>query len=208
MTDFNLYGHNTTKMTEFNMKKIILLSLVLFSTLSVSSQNWTLYEEEADELKGTPARSSHIAEIPDVGLVVIFDDTDRMGFVTYKGIFDYKPYKYLTIVNGIFGMYDEKGELVEKANIMISVSEESPNSGNAYLNAVFNNESLQGIKRVVSWIRNNKGSVRIVIPKYGDADFDVKVPTFLSQKQAESRGAPKSTTQKRTKAPVRKYLFY
>lgn len=186
------------------MKRIIPLLLLMCVTLTVSAQYWERYHEEADELKGTPAKNSYIANIPDVGLVVVYDGQERMGFVTFKGLFDYKPYKYYTVANGIFGMYDEKGILVEKANIKISVQEDSPHCGNAYLNPDFDNESLSGTKKVISWIRNNKGSVRIVIPKYCDSDFDVKVPTFQSQILATKSKTNRATQRKGTKSTAKK----
>ncbi len=97
------------------MKKTILLSLVLLSPLLVSAQIWSQYKTDADELKGTQANSRHFIEIPEEGVVVLDDNLDMFGFVTYNGIFDYKLYEYdFNVAIGIFGMYDETGKLVEK----------------------------------------------------------------------------------------------
>ena len=185
------------------MKKIILLSLVLLSPLLVSAQVWSQYKTEADELKGTQARSSHFIEIPGEGAVVLYDDYDLFGFVTFNGIFDYKPYENdFNVAMGIFGMYDETGKLVEKKEIMVSVHDD-PTSASADSRITVLRNS--GISQVASWIRNNKGCVRIIIPRYGKLDFDVTVPTFLSQKQAGTKSRPKGTTQKRgVKPSVRK----
>ena len=186
------------------MKKLILLSLVLITTLSASSQNWTQYKEDADELKGTQARSSHFIEIPKEGAVILDDNHDILGFITYIGVFDYKPYENdFNVVMGIFGMYDETGKLVEKREIMISVHDD-PSNASADSRITFLKNS--GIRQIASWIRNNKGSVRIVIPRYAKSDFDVTVPTFLSQKSQESKQAKsKGTVQRKsTKKTVKK----
>ena len=183
------------------MKKTFLLSLVLLSPLLVSAQIWSQYKTDADELKGTQARSSHFIEIPEEGAVVLYDNYDLFGFVTYNGIFDYKPYEYdFNVAMGIFGMYDETGKLVEKREIMVSVAD-NPSSATADSRITVLKNS--GIRQVASWIRNNKGSVRIIIPRYGKSDFDVTVPTFLSQKsqnnkQVKSKGTVQRNSPKKT----------
>lgn len=185
------------------MKKIFLLSLVLLSPLLVSAQIWSQIKTDADELKGTQASSKHFIEIPGEGAVVLDDNYDVFGFVTFKGIFDYKPYQYdFNVATGIFGMYDETGKLVDKREIMVSVHDD-PTSASADIRITLLRNG--GIRPVASWIRNNKGSVRIIIPRYGQLDFDVTVPTFLSQKQTGTKSRPKATTQKRgVKTPARK----
>ena len=185
------------------MKKHILLSLVLITTLSASAQNWTQYKEGADELKGTQAKSRHFIEIPEEGVVVIDDNFDIFGFVTYNGIFDYKPYEYdFNVAIGIFGLYDETGKLVEKKEIMVSVHDDPSNASADSRITLLKNS---GISQVASWIRNNKGSVRIIIPRYGKSDFDVTVPTFLSQKKSGTKTRPRGTTKKGgTTSPVKK----
>ncbi len=185
------------------MKKLYLLSLLSLLPLLVSAQIWSQIKTDADELKGTQASSRHFIEIPGEGAVVLDDNYDLFGFVSFNGIFDYKPYEYdFNVATGIFGMYDESGKLVEKKEIMVSVHDD-PTSASADSRITILRNS--GIRQVASWIRNNKGSVRIIIPRYGKSDFDVTVPTFLSQKQTETKSKPKTTTQKRgVKPPVRK----
>ena len=186
------------------MKKLILLSLVFITTLSASSQNWIQYKEDADELKGTQASSRHFIEIPEKGVVMLDDNLALLGFVTYNGIFDYKPYKDdFNVAIGIFGMYDETGKLVDKRNIMIRVHDDP---SNARADSRINLLGSSAIKQIASWIRNNKGSVRIVIPRYAKSDFDVTVPTFLSQKSQESRQAKSKgkVQRKSTKKTVKK----
>ena len=165
------------------MKKLFILSLVFFTSLSsVLAQSWEQHKTEADELRGTPARNCHSIHIPERGMVILNDDLKGFAFGTYEGIFNYENYKYdLVVVNGIFGLYDETGKLVGKEEIMATVNDENPaqafaRSDNQFL------KNTSGIRKVVSWIQNNKGSVRIVFPRYGQSDFDVTIPTYLSQK--------------------------
>ena len=186
------------------MKKLFLLSLVSLLPLLVSAQVWSQYKTDADELKGTQARSSHFIEIPKEGAVMLDDNQYILGVVTYNGIFDYKPYEDdFKVAMGIFGMYDETGKLVEKREIMVSVHDDLSSATADSRITVLKNS---GIIKVVSWIRNNKGSVRIIIPRYAKSDFDVTIPTFLSQKSQVSKQAKsKGTVQRKSpKKPVRK----
>ena len=186
------------------MKKIILVVLLMCMTLTSSAQRWVEHYEDADELKGTQASCQHFIEIPKEGVVILEDNFDILGFVTYNGVFDYKPYENdFNVVMGIFGMYDETGKLVDKRNIMIRVHDDP---ANARADSRINLLGSSAIKQIASWIRNNKGSVRIVIPRYAKSDFDVTVPTFLSQKSQESRQAKsKGTVQRKsTKKTVKK----
>lgn len=179
------------------MKKPFLLSLVWLSPLLVSAQVWSQYKTDADELKDTQASCKHFIEIPDEGAVVLDDKLDIFGFVTFNGIFDYKPYEYdFNVAMGIFGMYDETGKLVAKREIMVSVHDD-PSSASADSRITLLKNS--GISKVASWIRNNKGSVRIIIPRYGKSDFDITIPTFLSQKSKNNKQAKsKGTIQKKS----------
>lgn len=183
------------------MKKFILLSFVLLSPLLLSAQVWIQDKTDADELKGTQAKSLHFIEIPEEGVVVLYDNYDAFGFVTYNGIFDYKPYKYdFNVAMGIFGMYDEAGKLVGKREIMVSVADEP---SRAIADSRITLLENSGIRQIASWIRNNKGSVRIIIPRYAKSDFDVTLPTFLSsknqnRKQVKSKGTVQRTRSKKT----------
>jgi hypothetical protein len=186
------------------MKKIILVVLLMCMTLTSSAQRWVDHYEDADELKGTQASSQHFIEIPNEGVVILEDNFDILGFVTYNGVFDYKPYEYdFNVAMGIFGTYDETGKLVGKWEIMVSVHDD-PSSASADSRITVLRNS--GIKQIASWIRNNKGSVRIIIPRYARSDFDVTIPTFLSQKSQESKHAKSKGTVKRktTKKTVKK----
>ena len=66
-------------------------------------------------------------------------------------------------------------------------------------------KNSSGISKVASWVRNSKGSVRIILPRYGKTDFDVTLPTFLSQKVPNSgQSKSKGTQKKSTKRPTRR----
>ena len=186
------------------MKKIILVVLLMCMTLTSFAQKWEKYYQEADELRGTQASSRHYIEIPKEGIVALDDNRDIFSFLTFNGVFDYKPYEYdFNVAMGIFGTYDETGKLVGKWEIMVSVHDD-PSSASADSRITVLRNS--GIKQIASWIRNNKGSVRIIIPRYARSDFDVTVPTFLSQKSQESKQAKSKGTVKRktTKKTVKK----
>lgn len=189
-----------------SMKKSFLLLLLMSMTLTGNAQYWEKIHKDADELKGTPAINLHLVNVPGVGSVTIHDNKDYLFFKVKKGIFDYKLYNvYYTVAEGIAGLYSDNGELVEKLAIRVSVSEDSPSYAQAHFDTDLGYEGSGAIRKVISWIRDSKGSVRFIIPQYGGTDFDVKVPTLLSQKQAEKKSRPKGATQRsETKPTVRK----
>lgn len=180
------------------MKKNVLLLLLMCMTLTGYAQYWEKIHKDADELKGTPAINLHLINVPSVGSVTIHDNKDYLFFKIKKGIFDYKLYNaYYTVAEGIAGLYSDNGELVEKLAIRVSVSEDSPSYAQAFFNTDLGNEGSGAIKKVISWIRYSKGSVRFIIPQYDGTDFDVKVPTLLSQKLSETKSRPKRSYSKK-----------
>lgn len=115
-------------------------------------------------------------------------------------MFDYEMYqRVFLVVNAIFGLYGENGDLVEKEEIMISVSEESPDVAVADCSrSLLKNSGC--IRKVASWVRNSKGSVRFIIPRYGNTDFDITLPTMQPHKetcQTKQKGASQSKNAKR-----------
>lgn len=188
------------------MKKIISLVFVLFITLTASAQYWYQYKTEADELKGTKA-SSYKAIVTNMGIITLDDKEDIFNFSLSEGQFDYESNGSFRVVDGLFGKYNESGELVGKEIISLAVSKSSPNFATTnYYWRDFKGANTDGIKKIATWIRLFKGSVRIVIPRYGRTDFDVRVPTMLSQKEPNTEQTkPKRSSQSRsTKKPVRK----
>ena len=184
------------------MKKILMLLILMSSVLTSYAQHWEKIHKDADELKGTPAINLHLVNVSGVGSVTILDNKDYLVFKVNNGIFDYKLYNaYYTVVDGITGLYSENGELVEKFAIRVSVSEETPSYAQAYFNTALGYEGSGAIRKVTSWIRDSKGSVRFIIPRYGSTDFDIKVPTLVSNKQVGTKSRTKGTTQKKATKP-------
>ena len=187
------------------MKKILLLLILMSSVLTSFAQYWEKIHKDADELKGSPAINIHLVKVPGVGAVTIHDSKEYLVFKVNKGIFDYRLYNtYYTVAEGIAGLYSENGELVEKVSIRTSVSEDSPSYAEAYFNTALGYEGSGAIRKIISWIRDSKGSVRFVFPKYGGSDFDIKVPTLVSNKQVSTKSRSKGTTQKRATKPQAK----
>ena len=158
------------------MKKIIMLLSVVITTLTASAQYWHQVKSEADELKGTQAQIRHIIEIPGKGIISLDDDKDIFSFTTYDGIFSYESPR--KYLNVVEGIFGWYGEDGE----------------------------LLGKENILLNVNYYKGSVRIIIPRYGKTDFDVTLPTFLSQiKPSNEQSKPKGTPQKKsTKKPIRR----
>lgn len=164
------------------MKKLLLFTLVLFTALfsiqTASAQHWAQVKTEADELKGTRAQSAQYIKVPGEGMAFLNDKTDALTFYTYIGTFDFEHHTY-NGSSGLCGIYDENGKLVYKCGINIAGSVEQLSIAVALKSS--------GLSKVISWIRYKRGSVRIILPRFGDSDFDITVPTFLSQRQSKGK---------------------
>ena len=177
------------------MKKLFFLSVVVFFTLTANAQYWEHHSTEGDELTGDAPRSFILAVIPNKGTVTIDDNDNTLYIQTNEGIFNFKN----NSVDGLFGLYDEEGKLIIKEEIRLFVTYEMPKM------AVGMEEYARARAKIATWIRNQKGSVRIVIPRFGDSSFDVKIPTIPSQK-LPSQTTNKPTTNRKlatAKKPIR-----
>lgn len=175
-------------------EKIALFLVLFLSSLTASAQHWTLHKEDADELTGVPASSRHYMKITGKGMFVVNDDVDVLGFYTDTGSFDYQQYAgdndKLTL--GKFSLYNATGKLIEQVEIMMRVIDEDCTI--AIADGSFTSLDKIGVIKVSSWIRNKRGKVRVRIPRSLDSDFDMTVPTFLSQ----SSQRKKQSTSKRS----------
>jgi hypothetical protein len=135
--------------------------------LSVNAQNgWNNTVFDADELKGTESYTSYYYE--DVnGMVVFFSNESYYKLVTNSGIFDYGKYDDVIVT---VGFYDINNKLIKKEQSAFYVS--SKNSGSCFLSPSLKERGVFFKK----YIEEEKGYVRIIAPRYGRSDFDIKIP--------------------------------
>jgi len=152
------------------MKKFIMALVCLMTmVLSVNAQNgWNKTVFNADELKGTESYTSYYYE--DVnGMVVFFSNEPCYKLVTQSGIFDYGVLGDDDVIVTI-GFYDINNKLIKKEQSAFYVS--SKDKGSCFLSAALKERGAFFKK----YIEEEKGYVRIIAPRYGRSDFDIKIP--------------------------------
>lgn len=130
-----------------------------------ANAQWAEYKTEADELKGEEASTSYFYTAEDGGMFVYFDNKDSFTVMCDKGIFDYSD----NYVKAIIGFYDGD-KLVEKVEVKLYVPD---GSGNMALSSDYKKPKVG--PKVIDYI-NNVGDVRFIIPRYGRASYDIRVP--------------------------------
>ena len=163
------------------MRKL-LLSLMLVLSVPMAAQNWTKFEVKGDELKGT---KDHITYLYNEDTMYFqFDEENDKQFIvkTEKSFFNYAPdwfgYHHRNLVMGKVGLYDTDDKLIEGIDLLFEITDHTniliPNK---YTKMGGNNSKR--CKKVLDFIKNQKGFVRIVLPLYDDTtDFDLKIPTL------------------------------
>ena len=162
------------------MRKL-LLGLILVLSVPMAAQNWTKFEVKGDELKGT---KDHITyQYNEDTMYFQFDEENDKQFIvkTEKAAFHYLIDELGNRINlAIVGLYDTNDKLIERIEITFEATE--------FLNiakpcrytikgGLTNN--LKRCKKVLNFIKNQKGYVRIILPLYDDTtDFDLKIPTL------------------------------
>lgn len=152
------------------MKKVLWLIVCLMTmVLSVNAQNWQTETTQGDELKGTSAKTMNI--YTDDSGTFVFTNEDSYAFmvVTNEGIFDYDIDKYAK--RTIVGLYDANNVLIEKLDLPLQRTFITSSHGKV-MGCVKKNVG----EKILSFIKSEKGYVRIIAGRYDRTDFDFKVP--------------------------------
>lgn len=171
------------------MNKILWSIVLCLSSLTMFAQQWTLNKTNANKEAGVPASSRHYIKMSGKGMFVVNDDVDILGFQTSVGSFDYQSYAGNKVTLGKFSLYDSTGKLIDNIDIMMSILDEE--NSIAVADGSLTSLDKIGVREVVFWIRNKRGKVRVRIPRSEGPDFDMTVPTFLSQ--SSQRGKQSKT---------------
>ena len=139
--------------------------------LSVNAQNgWETRKSDGDELKGSSPSVEHLYKC-DEGEICFFDGSESIFMVvTYNGFFYFAFYYY---VNGAkIWVYDIHNNLNSKIK--------TPTQ-RTFLVVEENKDVMGCIKKdvgekIVSFLKNQKGFVRIIAERYSRSDFDIKIP--------------------------------
>ena len=180
------------------MKKLFLLFTMLTTTVfSFAQVGWTTEVYNEDELLGTEGYVSYIYTDDKKDYIVLWsNDETNFRIVSNTHIFNYNSggpggSKWFSTT---IGLYDEAGKLVEKTGLDFYIQEGNPRVATS--EAVLRKE-IKEAKKINDFIRNGKGSVRIIAPLYGSiSGFDIVVPCFQSYNQNEKKQHEKDALSK------------
>lgn len=160
-----------------NIIKIAVAVLIMVSALPMRAQEWEIQSVDGDELRGTKADTFLVYDHKD-GSVFVSQANEAVLVKTNNGIFDFSGMD--GHVNAIIGLYDTNGALVEKLKFFAYGTLKNPESVvmKDYTMRMFNSNHPDNHQttRMIDFIKNKKGSVRIILPRYGDSDLDMKIP--------------------------------
>lgn len=160
---------------------------MLLSAVVMNAKGWERNLIPADELMGTEQNYSRIYFSDDGGFGY-YEDSNIIFISTFDGIFDYNEKGEVKSV--VIGFYDLNGNLVDRINFgEFTVSED--NSSFALSFSLWKNDM------VVDYLNKKTGYVRFVADRYGECDFDIKVPCFNNSKK--STASAKRKTAKRNR---------
>lgn len=159
------------------MKTKLILFLALLFSINISAQEqtgWEIDHHEGDELRKIEAYDSYMyTDENDNSFVYWSNSKDNFRIILSGGIFDFETSVYgrnvYRRVNVTIGYYDENGNLVDKGKTGMDVRDgQERQASHPYLKTG---------KKVIKYLEQNKGYVRIVAPVYGsNVSFDIKVP--------------------------------
>lgn len=151
------------------MKKIILFILVAFYFNTAYSQDWEIVHHDADPMTKEESYDSYSFSDKAGNEFIIWSHRDKkFRLISHGYIFDYIGNTH--IVPFTVGFYDNNGTFIEKIEIDGHVNESEPTM-------MENQFSSKKVKKIVSYIKEKKGSVRFLIPLYGrSSGMDFTVP--------------------------------
>lgn len=157
--------------------KIAVAVLIMAAAVPMMAQEWEIQSVDGDELRGTKADTFLVYEHKD-GVVVVSQANEVVIVKTNNGIFDFSGMD--GHVNAIIGLYDTDGALVDKLKFFAYGTLKNPESVlmKDYTMRMFNSNHPDNHQttRMIDFIKSKKGSVRIILPRYGDTDLDMKIP--------------------------------
>lgn len=152
---------------------------------SIAQVGWRAEVQHADELKGTEEYTSYIYTDKKGDYIVIWSNTDEdFRIVSNSNIFNYNVGSTKWFSSTI-GLYDENGNLLEKVGIDFDARNDDPRIAD---NSTTFRREKKAAKKIITFIRNEKGYVRIIAPLYrSNNDYDIEVPCFKSEPKKKEK---------------------
>lgn len=151
------------------MKKFFIALVMCLVAMAANAQNgWQTITDDGDELKGTTCSVSYIYQGDD-GIFGFNGEKGYIFIIPDAGIIDYDVYDNAKGV--VIGLYDQNDNLIERIKTPANKTFRVVNRGQS---AFCTKDNVN--KRVVDFIKNEHGFVRVIADRYSRSDFDVKVP--------------------------------
>ena len=164
------------------MKKIVFILAMVLIALVSNAQGWVNYYVEADELLD---RSETYGMCYTNGefQFIINDNVDNDFLLISPTVFNYETGAYRggaeggERIYGVVGIYDNSGKLLYKYDKFVFETSHGVSymaHANKYSHMGGNNR--KNTKKIIDYIKNSTGFVRLVIPLNGTTkNFDIKV---------------------------------
>lgn len=166
------------------MKKIILI-LMAMATIPMAAQTWGKKTIEGDDLKGT---KTQVITMYNEGTKSFYFSTLKDNYFlvnTSESFFNYSSRigaEGKNLVKGVVGQYDSEDKLLERIDILFEVHDNHARTLHPNKYTQMGGNNLKRCKKVLDFIENENGYIRIILPLYNDSDFDLKIPTLHSFK--------------------------
>ena len=148
------------------MKKIFLSLVIAMISVASFGQSWETTIQKGDELKGTKGGVvEYYADLTNNCIFFYSENERHWVFVTVANVVYDTHYSSLLKTKTLhlyIGMYDENDNLVDKLNADYMITSKGA--------------IMIPSKKIMKYIKNNKGYVRILIPIFRENDIEFKVP--------------------------------
>lgn len=161
-----------------------LLTLLSICNATNAQSGWVTTKFNADELKGTNAYfAQSYTDKTGNSLTIWSDEDDYFRILSGSHIFDYTVTYSLKEVIAIVGFYDKNDNFIEKIQMTFLPEDDNPRIAH---NSVFLATNRKKGKKVIQYLKNEFGYIRIVAPLYGSTSgFDMKIPCLKTADDAQ-----------------------
>lgn len=156
------------------MKKFLLLFYMLFCFIFAYSQTWSTTHHDEDAMKKMEAYDSYSYTDTEGNVFVFWSNSPKnFRIISNESVFNYSDTAYWVELE--IGFYDINGNFIKKIKTNGRADEEEPSR-------LENMSFTKGAKKVISFIKEQKGSVRFLAPLYGiSSGLDFTVPCMKNE---------------------------
>lgn len=163
------------------MKKLLVLSLMMLSTMASTAQGvWSTGMREADELIGDTGGPHYQYEIENDGGFILWDWDDwHFKILTRKGGFDvwYNTRTGERYTNIKLGVYKLDGKMIDKCDSVLSADHTHKYAWITY-GVFYPPVKKKIIKKMFKLLKSGEGYARILSARMGAPEFDLKITPY------------------------------